>query len=272
MTLPLAWVTDAHLNMVASPRALAAGWGKTHGTRGLLLTGDIAEGQMFPGVLDELVEGYGGPVYFVLGNHDLWHTSRQKIHRALSVEQRKEKGWHWLRERVVDLGDGTFLTGADGWYDMRVGNPHSPFWIRDWDRVEELGAVRQSKEKIVGVSRQWAREEARRGLTNINAAISGGARRILFATHIPPFPEISLYEGKESPDGLPYYTSIVMGEMLSQVASAHPKISFEVYSGHTHERARMIRGNLTAEAGESHYRSPQVTRTIAVGAPGAVTR
>ena len=165
---------------------------------------------------------------------------------------------------MVDLGGGTFLTGADGWYDGRMGNLDSPFWIRDWDQIEEFQQFRRDKAQILGLARKWADEEARCGARNIRAALDAGAKRVLFVTHIPPFPEVSLYEGRQEPKGQPYYVSVAMGNTLRSLAAARPDVDFEVFCGHTHERASMATGNLRVHAGDSVYSSPRVSALIPV--------
>lgn len=281
----LVWVTDIHLNMAPPAEQLASRWAAEGGRTGLVISGDIAEAPTLISDLDALVRGYGGPVYFVLGNHDLWRSSRREVRSSLraAAKQREttrppQGRWFWLTDKVVHLGEGTWITGNDGWYDARAGNLATKMMLNDWVYIEEFREILSSPpahqlarsgephpviDAIQQFARRWADEAASAARRNLDLAISRGAKRVIFVTHIPPFEQTSLHEGKVDPNGLPYYCNVVMGGMLLEVASLHPGVDFHVLAGHTHERThKLLLDNLLVQVGHSDYSHPAVAGLV----------
>ena len=59
-------------------------------------------------------------------------------------------------------------------------------------------------------------------LTN---AINPDIKKIIIATHVPPFPECCLHKGKQSDQNwLPYFASKAMGDVVSSFAKKNPEI------------------------------------------------
>ena len=83
----LAWITDPHLNHVAEEcwqRWIDEVTG--HGVDGIVITGDISEGDDVVPQLQRLARSLPTPIYFVLGNHDFYQSSiantRQQVIEA----------------------------------------------------------------------------------------------------------------------------------------------------------------------------------------------
>ncbi len=59
-----------------------------------------------------------------------------------------------------------------------------------------------------------------------------------YLTHIPPFKEACLYQGKISGDDwLPFFGSKASGDVLLEIAQQNHDIEFLVLCGHTHGKA-----------------------------------
>ncbi len=55
---------------------------------------------------------------------------------------------------------------------------------------------------------------------------------------MPPFKEACLHKGEISGDDwLPYFSSKVIGDVLTEVAQENPSVEFLVLCGHTHSEA-----------------------------------
>jgi hypothetical protein len=85
-------------------------------------------------------------------------------------------------------------------------------------------------------------------------------------THIPPFSEACLYEGKISNDDwLPYFASKASGDVLMNICTKHPNINFLVLCGHTHGKAKYFPlPNLIVEAGHAKYNRPEIQKIISI--------
>lgn len=97
------------------------------------------------------------------------------------------------------------------------------------------------------------------------------ARELIVLTHVPPFPEACWYEGKQSsPDWLPWFTCVAVGDVLREHARAHPQTSITVLCGHTHGRGEYRAAeNLLVRTGgwcpgQRSYGNPIVQETIDV--------
>src|ERR1043166_7590385 len=110
------WLTDLHLNFLNANQLddfLAAL--RREASDLLLITGDTAESHDLHGYLDRLTEV--APLYFVLGNHDFYHSTITEVrHRATTTGR-------WLPATGPQrLTATTTLVGIDGWGDARCGN------------------------------------------------------------------------------------------------------------------------------------------------------
>ncbi|MCE3237993.1 MAG: hypothetical protein K0R24_974, partial [Gammaproteobacteria bacterium] len=85
-------------------------------------------------------------------------------------------------------------------------------------------------------------------------------------THVPPFKEACFHKGEISGDDwLPYFSSKVMGDVLTAVAQQNPEIEFLVLCGHTHSEAKFQPiSNLMVEAGKADYYQPAIQKMISV--------
>jgi hypothetical protein len=223
------WLTDLHLNFLDEERLKAfATTLMRERPECLLVTGDTGEA---PDVFQFFeILGLIAPSYGVLGNHDYYRSTIAAVR-----ERARTTSW-WLPARdPIELSDSTTLVGIDGWGDARCGNLESEVKLADWRCIGELDgllvcppAERCARLQALGT----AEAEALRG------KLAGIApRELLVLTHVPPFADACWYDGKHSsPDWLPWFTCIAVGDVLLDYARAHPATTITVLCGHTHGR------------------------------------
>ena len=90
--MKLAWLSDIHLDMVSKETVIQLGNAINEcDCERAIITGDIANGRSVIQVLSLLDETVRKPIYFVLGNHDSYYGSFQKIHYNMRKFSRKSK-------------------------------------------------------------------------------------------------------------------------------------------------------------------------------------
>lgn len=95
-------------------------------------------------------------------------------------------------------------------------------------------------------------------------AINSTIKKIIIATHVPPFPESCLHKGKQSDENwLPYFSSKATGDVISDFSLKNPEINILALCGHTHSDAfAKLYKNLEIKAGNAQYHSPKLQEII----------
>ena len=223
------WLTDIHLNMVR-PLALKAFYERVRAEQPdvVLVTGDIGESDSVARLVGELATI--APLYFVLGNHDYYRSSVATVRAAM---QRLAAPARWLHAvDPIALTDRVALVGVDGWGDARCGDLDSKVELSDWIRIDELKRC-HDRAQLVETLQRYGSNEAR--TLRDKLARAPARDELLVLTHVPPFPEACIYDGKQSDAGwLPWFTCIATGEVLADHARAHPEQRVTVLCGHSH--------------------------------------
>lgn len=274
----LAWITDPHFDHF--PKRYPPTFGKyvadTYAPDALLITGDIALAENFSLTLIGIAQGLGKPVYFVLGNHDYYGQSFANVDDKAERLHKKYDPLTWLTQAgVVPLTDDTALVGNEGWYDAKWGHT-DPIRIEmsDFSRIKDLNRFWRLQAASVGVRvaaiieycqnrAEMLARDAERTLRDALVVFP----KVIFATHVPPFPQNAVYEGpdrkvyEDNYDWLPFYTNKAMGDMLVRVAEEHPHREILVLCGHSHwAQDHEILPNLRCITGPAQYgKTPQVT-------------
>jgi hypothetical protein len=134
---------------------------------------------------------------------------------------------------------------------------NSRFELSDFTTIDEFKYV--DVDSIIICARafadKWA-SEARDKLQH--AALTYD--KIIYVTHVPPFPGATWYKGAHtSPDALPWYTNMALGNVLADVADANPSVQFLVLCGHTHYGGTYDHfDNLRVIVAKATYRIPNV--------------
>ncbi len=260
----LAWATDVHLDFL-DPGAIAAFGRSLAATEAdaVLLTGDLSVARRLGPDLARLVDACRRPVYYVAGNHDYYGADVATVRRAMRALREVEPRLRWLpAEGVVRLTPDVALVGVDGWADGRLGNPETtPVVFNDHRLIADLRHT--SRAELLAASRRLGDAEAQ-ALRRLLGEALAPCRRVLVATHVPPFAEASAYQGVPTgPDWLPWMVCHAVGEVLRELARAHPDRDITVLAGHTHERREVqIEPNLTVKVGRAVYREPSLEAVL----------
>ncbi len=221
------WVTDVHLNFLDQAQLIAFFDAvKRERPDHILVTGDTGESHDVWKFLE--LFALLAPTHAVLGNHDYYGTTISAL-RATAPNE-------WLPSRApIQLTPTTALLGVDGWGDGRCGNLDSNVRLADWRDIGELdGLLFCSAEERCARLRSLGDAEAAMLRDQLSRT---SARELIVLTHVPPFPDACWYDGKRSsPDWLPWFTCVAVGEVLLAHAHAHPDTAITVLCGHTHGR------------------------------------
>jgi predicted MPP superfamily phosphohydrolase len=266
----VAWLTDIHLNFLDAARR--TGFYQSLRNRkcdSVLVTGDIAEGNTVGPLLEEMASSLERPIYFVLGNHDFYRGSIPQVRdRAVGLADLSPHLVYLTEAGVVRLAEHTALVGHDGWADARLGDfDHSDVVLNDYVLIDEL---RQWRDPFnldrPALRRQLERlaDEAAEHLAEVLPQALADYRRVVVATHVPPFAECCRH-GEQFVDDqwLPHFCSQAVGQLLLSTAAAHPDREILVLCGHTHTRAEFqAQENLLVLTGGAQYSNPGLQRVF----------
>ena len=233
----------------------------------MLITGDIAEAPSVSAILREMCNSVKKPIYFVLGNHDYYRSEVDVVKKAMEQLTQDEILLYWLPYSGHQILDkDIILVGQDGWADGRLGDYHnSRAALNDSRMIVDLFQAKiLGKNKLLEKMQQLADSDALQLKSQLEQAIENQPKKIIILTHVPPFKESALFEGKISNDDcLPYFTSKIIGDVLAQVASENPGILFLVFCGHTHYKALYKPlDNLMVKTGKAEYYRPEIQEVI----------
>jgi predicted phosphohydrolase len=266
------WASDLHWDhaSVGARQALVDSLGDTP-ARSVVLTGDLSVAPRLAADLEFLADATARPLHFVLGNHDHYGSTVEKVRDAVLDLVARRPDIRWLPPAgVVTLDPNTALVGVDGWADGRHGDPlHTPLRLNDDRFIGEL-AAQPSRAARLAVKRTLADADAARLQTLLERATTL-AHHILVATHVPPFPEALPTTGRlASTAWLPLLVCEATGAVLRAAAAAHPGHEFLVLCGHTHVECDVkVLPNLRCRVAGARYGKP-VARRVDLW-PGALS-
>ena len=268
--MKLAWLTDIHLNFLDRD-ARNNFYQEILNTRcdAILVSGDIAEAPSLVELLNEMSAAAKKPIYFVLGNHDYYRGQIQEIKKTMIALSKGKNQLYWLPASGIQiLSNNSILVGQDGWADGRLGDyANSRVSLNDSRMIADL-----FQEKILGKfqllekMQQLADADAMQMRADLLQAVSQNPKKVIVLTHVPPFKEACMYDGKISgEDWVPYFSSKIMGDVLIKIAHENPAIEFLVLCGHTHGEAKYQPiNNLIVEVGRAEYYQPAIQKIISV--------
>lgn len=283
--MKIAWATDIHLNFVSksqntmfskvSPYDRFLGDLQRTQAEAFFFTGDIAEAGSIIDYLLCLDEELKVPIYYVMGNHDYYGGSINKVREQARMYTNKNNNQlHWMPESgVVALTPEVAVVGVDGWADARLGNPTgSKVQLMDWQMITELRKGRKLTE-IWGQSfHMYERIPLLMALGDKEAGtlrmplLSALAdyKKVIVLTHVPPWKEATWHAGAHSDnEWLPWFSCKAVGDLIEECASKHPDKEITVLCGHTHGGGEsQIADNIQAITGRAAYRDPEVARVF----------
>tara|TARA_R110002049_G_scaffold4601_5_gene32381 strand:- start:534611 stop:535444 length:834 start_codon:yes stop_codon:yes gene_type:complete len=254
------WTTDPHLN-----HAPVHAWDRwvdrivSQHPDALIVTGDISEGDDVAFQLQRMADALGVDIYFILGNHDFYHSSIAETRRGMIELCARHPALHYLTDLPpVELSPGVFLTGEDGWGDATRGNyERSPIRLNDFALIREFSDAKPNRWK--SMLQQQGRLSAQR-LQKKLEALPDTAIEVLIATHVPPFRESCWYMGKTTDDDwAPFFVCGQIGDTLVEHSTKNPQRNLTVLCGHTHhDGVAMLRKNLVVYTGAAEYGHPDI--------------
>jgi len=229
----------------------------------LLITGDISESDDIAWQLRRIQNYLSIPVSFVLGNHDYYGSTVSKVRKEIRQLTEQSGGLIYLSENViVTLSDGWVLLGSDGWADGGFGDAlNSPVRLNDFRRIGDFGGFDLCDD--LRIMKELAKDAAVSLRSTLTTACKE-SKRIVIATHVPPYRESCWYQGQmTNDDWAPYFVSRIMGETITEFAAKYPSHLFHVLCGHTHHSGvTRLSENLTTWTGAAEYGQPSIQDVI----------
>lgn len=235
----------------------------------IILTGDISEATTIEPHLDVLSSEIETPIYFVLGNHDYYFGSipavRSLMTQKYGVSESVKKAYAatWLGAvDYIPVTDKVAVVGHDGWYDGGYADWFaSKLGMTDYQIISDFsGRIRQELFQIIN---KLAAEAAAHVTLAATKAFENGYQHVFLGTHVPPFPENSVYEGKISDaNWLPHFSSRHMGAAIIEMMTAYPEKNLTVLCGHSHGEAVFEPlANVKSVTGKAKYGHPIISGT-----------
>lgn len=238
----------------------------------MAICGDIGESHDLAKYLVEMNETIQKPIYFVLGNHDFYRGSIATTRLEVAEIAEQSRYLTYLTAmRVLELTPDTAIIGHDGWPDGRLGDyDRTDVILNDHLLIAELSKWFEDFElDKPGLSKTMvalADEAAQHFRDVLNEAVSRYSN-IIAITHVPPFREAALYQGKISGDDFPpYFACKVVGDVFREVMQANPQSNLLVLCGHTHGGCDLqVLDNLRVLTGEAQYKKPVIQQVLEYG-------
>lgn len=263
----LAWTTDIHINFCHPVKFKH--WCNSINAidvDALVITGDISEGHIIRKDLEKIQGEIQCPVYFVLGNHDYYKNSVKGVRDAMETLfcSTNHMTATWLGSApYIALTDGVALVGHDGWYDGLYADwMKSRVLMADYHVIHDFIPLHSGA--LLGKMRELSLESAEHVKLGLLKAIEAGHRHLFVGTHVPPWKQNAVYQGKVSDDDwLPHFSSKYMGDAIFEVAQNHPQHEFTVLCGHSHGEAKyMPLPNVVSYTGAARYRRPSINKVF----------
>lgn len=263
--MKIIWTNDIHLEFLNDTESDKFMGELNCGADAVLIAGDIAQARSIDKYLARMASIINSPVYFVLGNHDYYKGSitetRDSVRKLLSLTP----NLHWLNDSgVVKLSDKVALVGHDGWADGRFGfYDGSSVELNDFHLIRELKHL-SKVERLYKMQR--LADEAATHLSKYVIKALDLAEHVIVVTHVPPWQESAWYAGKHSDmDYAPFFSSKVVGDVLSECMKENLDKKMTVLCGHTHGGGKsLILPNLLCLTGESEYGFPRIQEPMEI--------
>ncbi len=284
------WLSDIHLNFLTDKGIVEFLEPiKKSSSDTVWISGDIAQADTLIEYLSMLESEVKQSIYFVLGNHDYYLSSfnevRSKIQKLCNASERL----CWLSDSgVVEVTPEVGLIGHDSWADGRLGNyESSDLLLNDYILIKDFNPLIKEAESdmqsfpggINNIFNLFTSVEAKQSrLTRMQALAEEAVlhigrnlsraleiyKQVFLLTHVPPFRNACLHQGKISDDnGLPHFSTKIVGDTLVRIMKQHPDRHLTVLCGHTHDGAEVkILDNLAVFAAQAVYGNPKVQKIL----------
>jgi predicted phosphohydrolase len=175
------------------------------------------------------------PIYFVLGNHDIWFSSFEERYQQIRDLCKEYPNLIWMSEAdVTALNDEVAIIGTDGWYDAEIGEPKYLKYSLDQFLIQDIRKLPYLDSKIEKF-RSLADISCKQLINKLEKALELDYKTVYILTHMPPWKEATRDESSLLKDfWLPYNTNIRLGNAIEEVMQSRKKRNVVVLSGHTH--------------------------------------
>lgn len=232
----------------------------------VMFTGDMGEA---PNVCTFL-EGFADKPYklaIVHGNHCCYRGSIAETKRKLREFAKKHENIYYVSgQKHIEMGEGVNYLSIDSWYDGYHGDfMGSQVWLNDFLFISEFSGMRGNKQAILLKMQEISHGEVAGFKKRLSNAFKD-ADQVVLMMHVPPFPESSVYNGKQSDSNwLPFFTTKLAGDIIMDVMGKLPDKNLLVICGHSHGSAefRPLPNTLVITA-EAKYGYPRVSRILEV--------
>jgi predicted phosphohydrolase len=257
------WITDTHittpfnrsklLNIILEEKA-----------KGVFHTGDISQsGLTALSDLEYIGKRIGRPFYFCLGNHNIWFSSFEKMHRKVRDLCKKYKNLIWMEDAdVISLNDDIACVGVDGWYDAMIGDPYYLKYTLDWVLIDEFRSLPNMDARIE-MFRELAKRSAKKVIPKLEQAIETH-KTVYLLSHVPMWSEANRCNSWLSEQfWTPYNTNYILGQELEKVMEKNKKRYLCCLAGHTHNPVSIqVSRNLECRVGRGSYYKISEDETI----------
>jgi len=268
--MKIAWLSDLHLNFVSrdnKDKFLINLNSKRPDI--ILIGGDISTSSDLIRDLEYMLNYISCPIYFVLGNHDYYGSSIEKVQEKVNIITSKYFQLKYLpQEGVVKLSKDTCLIGHDCWADGRYGAFFSSSATKSMNDYIMIDDFRfQPTEDLLHKELNKLGDEASKYLHTKSFEALESFRSVIVLTHVPPFDKCCWHEGNLSDkDYLPHFACKAAGDALLETTQYDAIKDMLVLSGHTHSSGMaQIRPNILARSAGSKYGELKVQEFIQIG-------
>lgn len=252
----LVWFSDCHLNLSVLPFLKRRFITRLQAAQpdGLILTGDISTGQFLERDLRFLARHFGGPIYFVLGNHDVHARYIASVHADIHRLCNEYRNLIWMTAASpVSLTPDVALVGTEGWYDAQNGDPGLLRWSSDWYLTADFRQLPDHAARV-DLWRAMAQDSADLVTQQLNGALANHTT-VYVMTHVPPWKEATRAVGTWAERyWLPYNTNTVLGQAIERVMYRRTDKRVIVLAGHTHSPCQIrVTDNIDCMVARASY-------------------
>lgn len=198
-------------------------------------------------------------VYFVLGNHEFYHSSIRRTRQLAYYTSVCHSKLHYLSlAGIVELTPTVALIGHDGWADARAGDfMHSTVLLHDYHLIDDFKKLpKQSLQMKIHCLGSQAAKDIKKKLHKAFKSYN----QVIILTHTPPFQAVCFYDKHLSDDNwAPHFVCKAMGDCLLKMMKVYPDKQVIVLAGHAHHLADLtILPNLRVIVGETTLGIPHL--------------
>jgi len=263
----IVWLTDIHFDFASDRdrKSLVSRVRKAQPDM-ILVGGDTGEANTFRAFLEQIHEGTGKPLYFVLGNHDYYGASIKAVKNLCKRMDLKPDGIKWLpMHGPIDASteaNSVGVLGEGGWGDHTRGRL-GRMTLRDYEQIKELQCHDpRDKTSVVKALGECA---ADRLLGKLRDAVHRFDHLVIM-THVPCWTGSAWHEDQRSDKwAQPFFVWGQGGDAILEVAEANPETRFTVLSGHSHSGGiyTPLR-NVVAVTAPARYRYPSIAQIMEI--------